>query len=91
MQHVSPVRDHSQQSIEQEHQNKCLTPFSAYMRLLYWRQLHLKKKTVQAGMSEANTPGGDSPGLPTGRPTIDQQQLNSMLSIHGLRDVANDD
>lgn len=46
---------------------------------------------LQAGLSELNSPGGDSPGLPTGRPVLDQQQLESMLSIHGLRDGASDD
>ena len=46
---------------------------------------------MQAGLSEANSPGGDSPGLQTGRPTMSQQQLQSMLSAHGLRDIQSDE
>lgn len=45
----------------------------------------------QAGLLEDETQGGDSPGLPAGRPNVSQQQLETMLSMHGLRDEASDD
>lgn len=54
---------------------------------------------MQAGLLEDGLQGGDSPGLqgadspglPAGRPNVSQQQLESMLSVHGLRDEASDD
>lgn len=45
----------------------------------------------QAGLLEDASPGGESPVLPSGRLNVSHQQLESMLSMHGLRDMANDD
>ena len=47
--------------------------------------------SAQAGLLEGGSPGGESPGLPSGRPNVNHQQLESMLSMHGLRDMASDD
>ena len=46
---------------------------------------------MQAGLLADDMHGGDSPGLPAGRPNVSQQQLETMLSMHGLRDEASDD
>ncbi len=37
------------------------------------------------------SPGGESPGLPSDSTHVNQQQLNFHLSVHGLRDVESDD
>ena len=46
---------------------------------------------LQAGLLEDEVQGGDSPGLPAGRPNVSHHQLETMLSMHGLRDEASDD
>jgi len=45
---------------------------------------------LQAG-DYKESPGGESPGLPTDRAHVSQQQLEFHLSTHGLRDVESDD